>query len=190
MKKQTFHLQKAHSYWKLFLKPDDIAIDATCGNGHDSLVLKNILKAGILYGFDIQKSAIENTEKLLKENLSSEDFQNIFLHESSHEDFSKYIKNKVNLVTYNLGYLPGFSKSVTTKVDSTLKSINSALSILNNKGAISIISYPGHEEGEKEEIALLQFLKTLDRKAFSVCYHKWLNKEKAPSFFWIEKLLF
>ena len=185
--KQNFspHLKTAHSYWLNFLRKEDIVIDATCGNGHDSLFLSNLLfnkKIKSLFCFDIQKKAIENTKLLIKENLEKISFIN-----DSHIDFSKFIKSKVNLIIYNLGYLPGGDKEITTMVESTIESLVSAISILDEKGAISIISYPGHFEGEKEEKALLEFLKTLDYKKFSVCNLKWINKNKAPTFFWIER---
>ncbi len=189
MKKFSRHLIIAKNYWKNFLEKNHVVIDATCGNGYDSLFISQILLdslKGKLYCFDIQKKAIEATYLLLKNNLPYKIFEKITFINKSHEDFSKYIKTKVNLIIYNLGYLPKSNKQLTTKVSSTLLSIKSALSLLDDKGAISITSYPGHEEGEKEEKALLSFLSTLDNLKYSVCYHKWLNKEKAPSIFWIE----
>lgn len=189
MKKYSPHLSTAKKYWENFLNKNHVVIDATCGNGHDSLFIAQMLLEplnGKLYCFDIQKKAIETTQDLLKNNLKNDVFKNIYFINDSHEDFSKYIKNKVNLVIYNLGYLPNSNKVLTTAADTTLLSLKSALSILDNKGAVSITSYPGHEEGEKEEKALISFLGRLDNSKYSVCHHKWINKEKAPSFFWIE----
>jgi hypothetical protein len=189
MEKFSPHLTLAKDYWKKFLAKDYVVIDATCGNGHDSLFISQTLQPlnGKLYCFDIQQKAIENTYLLLKKNLSNKNFENIFFINNSHEDFLNHIKIKVNLIIYNLGYLPNSDKSLTTMVTSTISSIKSALDMLHDKGAICITCYPGHEEGEKEEKALLSFLCTLDNIKFSVCYHKWINKEKAPSLFWIEK---
>ena len=55
------------------------------------------------------------------------------------------------LIVYNLGYLPGSDKLLTTKTSSTLLSVEKALSLIAPNGAISITCYPGHEEGKKEE---------------------------------------
>ncbi|MFA6118704.1 MAG: class I SAM-dependent methyltransferase [Parachlamydiales bacterium] len=184
------HLKISHEYWKNFLKKDHIAVDATCGNGYDSLVLLNILLKplnGHLFCFDIQKKAIENTYVLLKENTEPQFLEKIIFLNESHEDFSKFIKTPINLFIYNLGYLPKGDKTLTTKKNSTLNSIKSAMQLLAEDGAISIISYPGHKEGAEEEKELIDFFVSLDRTSYSVCYHKWLNKEKAPSFFWIER---
>ena len=175
------HIKKAHSLWDAFLKEDSIVIDATCGNGLDSLKLIKIISKGKLFSFDIQKKAIENTKMLLN------GFENISYFLDSHADFSKFIKKEINLIVYNLGYLPGSDKSITTKVDSTVDSIKSGLSILANNGAISITCYPGHLEGDREEKALYQFLSSLDSRKYSICHHRWVNREKAPSLFWVEK---
>jgi len=183
------HLELSKKYWTLFLDKRDIAIDATAGNGHDALFLAKILsKMGGLYCIDIQKKAIENTTILLKKNLTKKDFQNINIEKVSHEDLSILVQSGVNLIVYNLGYLPTSDKKIITKASSTINSIKSALNILAKKAAISIMSYVGHDEGEKEYIAIKKFLKTLDRKQYSVICHKWLNREKAPIFFWIEKI--
>lgn len=189
MNKFSPHLEIAKNYWKNFLEKNDIVIDATCGNGNDSLFISKLLDLtkGKLYLFDIQKKAIENTLLLLKNSLAQEIFEKIYLINDSHADFSKYINFKVNLIIYNLGYLPKGNKEITTKLETTLLSIQSGLTLLDDRGAISITCYPGHKEGEKEERNLVSYLSSLDNSKFSVCYYKWLNKEKAPSLFWIRK---
>nr|NGX30231.1 hypothetical protein [Candidatus Anoxychlamydiales bacterium] len=150
------HLEYAKNYWKSFLDKSDIAIDATLGNGFDTLYLAKILiepvnATGRLFCFDIQKKAINSAKLLLKENLKKNPFKNINIFNNSHEDFTKYVKTKVNLIVYNLGYLPKSDKKITTKTKTTISSIESGFKILAKKAAISIISYSGHIEGEKEE---------------------------------------
>lgn len=186
------HLELTKNYWKKFLDRSDIVIDATLGNGFDTLYLAKILieptnAKGKLISFDIQKKAIESSKLALKENLKKDSFKNISILCKSHEDLTKYVKEKVNLIVYNLGYLPGSDKKITTKARTTISSIESGFKLLSKKGAISIISYSGHVEGEKEEKALIEYLKKIDRKEYSVLHFRWLNKEKSPSFFWIEK---
>lgn len=135
------------------VKSNDIVIDATVGNGNDTLYLANIVKDGYVYGFDIQSSAIYKTCKLLIDNSIS----NYTLFNISHEyiyDKLEYLKNKVSAIVYNLGYLPNGDKSITTKVDSTIKSIKEGIKLLNNKGFILVVVYP-HEEGVKEALAIL-----------------------------------
>jgi hypothetical protein len=179
------HLFLAHKYWKELLLPTDKAIDATLGNGHDTLFLVQTLPNGKVFSFDVQNKALENAKKILKQNFAS--LENVFFFLKSHEDFTFLKDETINLVVYNLGYLPGGDKSLTTKVSSTLKSVEEALSLITSGGAISITCYRGHEEGALEEKALLQMVKNLPSSKYSVCYHEWVNKTNAPSLIWIRK---
>ncbi|HSW72421.1 MAG TPA: class I SAM-dependent methyltransferase [Chlamydiales bacterium] len=178
--KPTAHLDLAHKYWKDFLKKEDTAIDATCGNGHDSLVLAQIVSHGHLFCYDIQEKAIQETKQRL-EGLSSK----VVFFQKSHTDFSD-ISQPIRLIVYNLGYLPLSDKTITTRTDTTLISVKSALDKIASGGAVSITCYPGHEEGEKEEKALLEILRALPT-SYSICYHQWPNRPKSPSLFWVRK---
>jgi SAM-dependent methyltransferase len=178
------HLLLAQKYWKNLLNPTDNAIDATCGNGFDSLFLKKLIYKGKLFCLDIQKKAIENTHSLLKkENIN---FKNIFLIKKSHEEFSYIPKVPIKLIVYNLGYLPKGDKKITTKTNITLKSVNNAINLIEKSGGISITCYPGHLEGKREENALLYFFSNLNSKNLNILYHKWIKKN-SPTLIWIEK---
>lgn len=181
MTSKTFspHIALAHRYWKEHLNPGDIAIDMTCGNGHDALYLSQLLPLGKVYGFDIQAEAIEATRK--RTNGAVE------LIHSSHEEIDRLLLPKSpRLIVYNLGYLPGNDHSIVTKAESTLTSLEKAIALLSPGGAISITCYPGHEEGEIEERAVLDFAKKLSWEKWSVCHHRWLNRLKSPSLLWLK----
>jgi hypothetical protein len=185
------HIDLAHSFWKSFLKKGDIVIDATCGNGHDSLFLVNLTiteNEGLFFGFDIQKKAIENTFKLLQESLSSNQLKRVNLFQRSHEDFSNINANP-KLIVYNLGYLPLSDKNIITTKETTLKSLQSALDIIAPQGAIGIICYRRHIGGLDEEQGILEFLKDLNHNTWEICYHNWLNKELSPTLIWMKKLI-
>ncbi len=174
------HLKVAKNYWKSHLLPKDLSIDATCGNGHDTLFLSELSDC---IGLDIQPKALANTEALL---LSAG--KKATLHLLSHADIDTLkLPFSPRLIVYNLGYLPQGDKSITTKVDTTLVSIQKSLAILASDGALSITCYPGHLEGEKEEVEILKFVETLSPKEWSVCHHRWLNRQRSPSFLWISK---
>lgn len=179
--KPTSHLDLAHKYWKDFLKKEDAAIDATCGNGHDSLVLAEILTEGYLFCYDIQEKAILETKKRLEGQPSKITFL-----QKSHIDFSD-VGRPIQLVVYNLGYLPLSDKALTTMTHSTLISVQTALKKILPGGAVSITCYPGHEEGEKEENALLSLLRDLPSHHYTVSYHQWINRPKSPTLLWIIK---
>lgn len=66
--------QVVHSLWKHVLRKGDVVIDATCGNGHDTLALLRMVAdktgGGCVYAMDIQKVALESTSVLLGQSLS------------------------------------------------------------------------------------------------------------------------
>ena len=148
-------LNRVNLIYNRFIKPGDIVVDATCGNGNDTLILCNLSKK--VFTFDIQKDAINNTDKLLKYNNKN----NYELINDSHEYIDKYLKEyigKISLITFNLGYLPNGNKSIMTNYKSTLNAIKNGLTLLNKKGIILVTCYP-HKEGKKESNTILNYLK-------------------------------
>jgi len=179
------HLKLAHQYWESFLQSGDFAIDATCGNGHDSLALAKLVE-GHLLCIDVQKRALERTKEHLKKNLPSFQFKNIIYHLGCHSALPSLIESP-RLIVYNLGYLPGSDKQVVTETESTLNSLRASLNALKPGGALSITCYSGHKKGEKEEKAVLSFAKSLSKKDFQVCHHQWINRLNSPSLLLIQK---
>lgn len=185
------HLDLAHHYWRRLLSPGDTAIDATCGNGHDTLAIAKLLEGDgeneiRLIAIDIQEKAIEATKSLLSQQLK----RNIRFIHGSHAKFPDDIEpQSVALIIYNLGYLPGGDKTKTTLTSSTLESLGNALPLIKAGGAISITCYPGHEEGKAEEEKVLAFASALDPRIWSCCHHRWLNRRDAPSLLLIQKTI-
>ncbi|MBA2728801.1 MAG: class I SAM-dependent methyltransferase [Parachlamydiaceae bacterium] len=166
-------------------------VDATCGNGHDTLMLCRLaLKndVGRVYTLDIQACALTKAKKLLSNTLSTELLQRVHLIEGSHETFPAHLQeNSVKLIAYNLGYLPGGDKALTTRTDSTLKSLAAAQKLLIEEGFISLTCYPGHPEGLVEETALLEYTAQLPSHLWNCCHHRWLNRQQSPSLLIIQK---
>lgn len=179
------HIKAAHEAWKKLVQPGDCVIDATCGNGHDTLLLATLAlttQAGSLYAFDIQPTAIQNTKLRLQSHLSPEQYNRVKFIQRCHSTFPTEIKEgSVRLITYNLGYLPGAEKSLTTITSTTLQSISQALKLLMPEGAISITCYPGHPEGQQEEKAILEFASSLNPKEWLCCHQAWINRLDSPS---------
>lgn len=185
------HLDLAHSLWQKIVTPGDTVIDATSGNGRDTLFLAHLALShdtGTVFAFDIQSAALENTQKYLGEHLSKEQLRRIALIHGCHSLFPETLTaGSVKLIVYNLGYLPGGSKIVTTRVETTLASVKAALPLLSPSGVISITCYPGHPQGLEEEGALTTFVAGLDGKEWSCCHHRWLNRRSAPSLLLIQR---
>ena len=172
-------------FCEMITQKGDLLVDATVGNGHDTLFLAELAckHNGFVIGFDIQQKAIESTKKRV------EGFSNVSLILGSHTEFARYLKpNTVGLIVYNLGYLPSGEKSITTLASTTLQSIRSGLDLLREGGGIAVTCYSGHPEGVKEIEALKGFLHTLDPKKFGVTWTNWENRNLCPSVVLIQGL--
>ena len=184
------HLDLAHTYWKQLLSPGDLVVDATCGNGYDSLILAQLIlqnDTGYLYGMDTQDSAIAATRARLTKHLPEALLKRVGFACQSHEQFPMEISPaSVQLIVYNLGYLPGGDKTRTTRVESTLTSLNQAITLIQPGGCISITAYPGHPEGKQEKQAVLTFVAQLDPQRWSCCHHSWCNRKEAPELFFLQ----
>lgn len=157
---------------------DSICLDMTCGNGHDSKYILENLTPKKLIAFDIQNLAKENTLALLSD-INTDNFKFIL---DSHSNFDLYINEPINLVIYNLGYLPGGDKSITTKPEDVILSIEKLKSYLTPEGLILITLYPGHEPGKKEIEVIEEYLTKLNQKEFSVLSQKFLNQKNNPPY--------
>lgn len=171
-----------HSILEKAVSKEDIVIDATLGNGHDTLFLSKLSKH--VHGFDIQKQAITKTTELLKQ----EKVDNVSLYQLGHENIGDIIQDKVKAITYNLGYLPGSDKSVRTLPDTTIESIKAGTDMLVKQGIITIIVYIGHKGGVAESNSILSFIQELDRKQFRVLKYQFINRLNPPYVLIIEKV--
>jgi predicted methyltransferase len=129
-----------------------VAVDATAGNGHDTLFLaQSVGPTGMVYAIDIQSAAIEAT----RDRIHSEGVEKtVVLIQASHDDWAailptKHYKN-VDAVMMNLGYLPGGDHAITTKTESTAKAIREAFAWLKPGGILTVLAYIGHPGGEEE----------------------------------------
>lgn len=167
-----------HSMIDSFISERNVAIDATLGNGHDTDYLSSNFKK--VYAFDIQSIAVDNYKEKNKSNVMAIC--------DSHENFKSYINEGIDCIIYNLGYLPGDNKNITTEKHSTLKSISEGLDLLNSNGLMFIAMYSGHEEGKKEKEAVLEYCTNLPKNKFGVLFQQFINRHNnPPSLLVIEK---
>jgi len=156
----------AHEKLAAVIRAGDTAIDASAGNGFDTMFLAEKVGAnGKVYAFDIQTKAIAATRALL----ASKNIHWVELIEADHADLDKHVaKNcRVRAVVFNLGYLPKGDKSLTTHWRSTLAALRACLPFLDHPAMISILAYRGHHGGEEEYQQIIQWVKQLDRARYS-----------------------
>lgn len=173
----------AHYLLEECVQSGESLIDATCGNGNDTLFLSRIAgKDGHVYAFDIQEQAIENTRLAL----ASEGRKNVSLIHDSHENIKDYLPSDPDFeiagAIFNLGYLPRSDKSVITKGTSTVAAVEAILSKLKKNGIIVLVVYHGHEGGKEEKQSVLKHLLHLDQKEFSVLRYGFINQKNDPPF--------
>lgn len=164
-------------YLEKFIEKGDIVVDATMGNGYDTVFLSKLVgECGKVYSFDVQKEALKSTaKKIEKENL-----KNVELILDGHENILKYVKEEISCVVFNLGYLPRGDHNLITKPQTTIKAIKDSLSLLKENGLISICIYSGHSGGEEEKDAVYEFCKNLDQNEFNVFKNKFINQVNNP----------
>lgn len=171
---------------QLQLADAKVIVDATLGNGHDTLWLKQGAKDAFLYGFDIQKEAIEHTRNRLLD--ADVDMANIQLIHDSHVHLDSYVDGTIDLLLFNFGYLPGGDKAIVTQTETSLVAIVKGLAMLSNRGVAILVVYPGHEEGAREQMKIEEMLQNLTWSDYRVyCYHIVNNTKKPPIAYIIQK---
>ncbi|BCG64536.1 MAG: hypothetical protein methR_P2320 [Methyloprofundus sp.] len=167
----TLHslVTEAHKTIQGYLPQNCISIDATMGNGHDTLFLARHSRK--VYAFDIQEDALTATNlRLQKNGFNGETTPEISLIHKSHEHMTQYIAagEKAGVIMFNLGYLPRGDSSIITQQNSTLAALDQSLSLLGQNGIISILAYPGHMGGKSEMSAVINWYQQLDSQAYAI----------------------
>lgn len=168
-----------HNVLGMVLREGDIAVDATIGNGWDTALMADLVGAGgIVYGFDIQPVALEVTRSRTSGCLATVD-----LHLQGHENMASAVDGmhhgRVRAITFNLGYLPGGDKDVTTIAETTERGLQQALEILAPDGVITIVCYR-HAEGQRELETVRTVLSALDQNRYTCVEVDFLNQRGTP----------
>ena len=176
-------LQK--SFILAHLRAGDTAVDFTMGNGHDTAFLsKTVGEDGKVFAFDVQEQALAST----KARLAAEDCpENTTLILDSHHNVKKYVKEPIRAGMFNLGFLPGSDKQVTTMRITTMPAIEAAIDLLDHGGVLLVAVYPGHAEGEAEGKMVLDYFATLDKRQICCTLIRILNSPTSPFFVVVEK---
>lgn len=138
------------------LSEGDVAIDGTAGRGRDTFLLAELVgPTGRVHAFDLQAEAIASTGALLAE---AGLLGRCTLHHRCHAEMSSAVPSpdhgRVGAAIFNLGYLPGGDRSVTTRTGTTLAALRTARDILRPGGRLICVCYTGHPGGEEEAEAV------------------------------------
>ncbi|XP_010476756.1 PREDICTED: uncharacterized protein LOC104755966 [Camelina sativa] len=177
----------AHVVWEKVIQKGDMVIDATCGNGNDTLamlkmVMDDSISGGCVYAMDIQKDAIQSTSSLLDQTLGSKEKDCVKLFNICHSKMEEIVSenSRVRMVAFNLGYLPGGNKSIITVSGTTLLALKASERILMPGGLISLVVYIGHPGGREELEVVEAFGSSLPVSDWVCCKLQMLNRPLAP----------
>lgn len=166
-------LDQAHAILKDIITKEDIIVDATMGNGHDTLFLSSFAQE--VYAFDIQEQALIKT----KEKVGSLSHVHLIL--DSFENIHHYVKDYRGVI-FNLGYLPQGDPSITTMHEVTIRTFNLILPHLKKEGFIQIVVYPGHPEGQIESQSIQSWLTTLNPHHYQITITSFHHQENHPPY--------
>lgn len=166
------------------LKKRQSVVDATAGNGHDALFLaEQVGEAGTVYAFDVQQEALDATKERLTEAGFAKAIRPIL---ASHEKMAEHIADKhhgkLAVVMFNLGYLPGGDKQLTTHWEQSVAAMRAGLQLLRPGGLMTIVCYPGHPAGAEEANAVQRWVGLLDQVDFRVVRYGFENVANDPPF--------
>lgn len=171
-------LEITHHFIEKAVKSGDRVIDATMGNGHDTLFLSKIVgESGEVFAFDIQKQALESTAELLKKKEAPENTQLIL---SGHQNMEQYVSGEVSAVMFNLGYLPGGDHSVGTLAETTIAALEAAMRLVKKHGVITVGVYYGGDSGFEEKNRVMEYIAGIDFKKFTVLTLDYKNRPNCP----------
>jgi Putative rRNA methylase len=166
-------LTLAHDYVRRVLLPGDLAVDATVGNGHDTLFLANCVgSAGKVVGCDIQPVALQQASARLRAAGVLERVELLLLgHERLAGWFAAAAADvRVKAAMFNLGYMPGTDHSLATCAQTTIPALESLLTLMAQGGIITAVLYSGHPGGLAETKAVLDWVYALPpgRASFAI----------------------
>ena len=171
----------AAQWCRVFLKqqvrPGDLCIDATAGNGYDTEFLCSLTgEKGRVLAFDIQEQALEQTRQRL-ERAGYACRASLIL--QGHEHMADYAREgTVSAAVFNFGYLPGGDHRLATRPETSLKALEAALGLLKEGGILCLCVYSGGDTGYAEKQALMDWLEKLDEKAYLAVRCQYCNRKK------------
>jgi tRNA A58 N-methylase Trm61 len=169
----------AQDILRTVIRPGDRVIDATAGNGHDTLFLAECVgQDGKVLAFDVQAKALESARARVAEHAGRVEF-----FQESHAGMAARAEpGSVAVVMFNLGYLPGEDHELTTESSETLVALEAAAGLLRPGGVLSVICYPGHPAGAAEAEAVETWMTALTATGWRVAKYGAVGTRRAAPF--------
>lgn len=171
----------AQQFLTQVIREGDCVIDATAGNGFDTVFLARCVgESGRVLAFDIQESAIRSSqERVTQEGMANR--VELFL--KSHEQIGEHAAaGSISAVMFNLGYLPGEDHQITTETDGTIRALEAACDLLQTGGVLSVVCYPGHPAGAIEAGAVEEWMEKLNGRGWRVARYGAIGTKRPAPF--------
>lgn len=172
----------SHQLLQSVLQPGDAAVDATCGNGHDTLMLARAVgPSGRVLAMDVQEQAVTATRRRLDEaDLAGR----VTVMQQDHAGLGGVLAEGAwpapRAVIFNLGYLPGGDRARITRPASTLPAAQAALDAVLPGGLVILVCYPGHPGGDEEAGAVENWAAALPDHRVLAAGYRFLNQTRDP----------
>ncbi len=179
MASQFGAVQLAHEFLSAHVKEGDFCIDCTAGRGNDTAFLCGLVgESGRVIAFDIQQDAVDSTKKLLGEKGFSERAE---VYCVSHSEVDKYAEEgTVSAIVFNFGWLPGGDHTINTRRETSIEALEKGLKLLRPDGVMSLSIYYGRDTGTEERDALLEYLRSLPVREYTVLVSEFVNRPNDP----------
>ncbi|NCG09020.1 MAG: hypothetical protein GWO81_05565 [Verrucomicrobia bacterium] len=179
--------EHVHKRLKARVRSGDFAVDATGGNGHDSLLLAELVGAcGRVCSIDIQAAAIGATRKRLRE---ADCLKQVQLIEENHATALATLAEaapRATAIVFNLGYLPGSDKAVQTDTANTLTALDASAALLAPDGLLAVTAYRGHSGGQLESEAVAQWMHKKEAAGWILeCHDPGFRERHPPPVLWL-----
>lgn len=172
-------VQFQHLFWQDVLPSAKVIVDATCGNGHDlEYILRHKQSGARVWAIDIQECALSETKARLAETVGIEHVT--FLSKSHDQAIESLPDQSIDLLIFNLGYLPKGNHALHTKPETTVAALLTAFEKLAPRGVMTVVTYPGTDMGFAEQTAVEHFLIQVPQQKYDVSRWNPINQKNNP----------
>ena len=175
-------VQTSHRLMMSVVRQGDLVLDATCGRGHDTLFLANLVgPEGHVAAMDMQEEALASTRARLEQHGLMDRCSLIC---DNHKNLERHITRAPSVIAFNLGYLPGGNKGIVTNPADTLTALAAALKVIKGNGMVTIVYYMGHPGGKLEYDSLRTYLTSLPQQHYEAVELMFVNQVHNPPGLW------
>lgn len=174
--------EHVHQILSNHLRQGDFAIDATAGNGHDTVFLAQaVSESGKVLAIDLQASAIEATRQRLAEaGVNARVHVERGDHADRLESETAHTAGQTAAIVFNLGYLPGSDKTIQTHSSQTLRALDASAQLLRPGGLLCVTTYRAHPGGESEAHCVESWMRAKEAEGWRVDCHLPPSKNLPP----------